>query len=65
MAASDLYAVAYRPARRADNNVLDIWPQALTLGEPLPCLPLALRGSMFVPVDLEAAYAEARQHCRL
>ena len=33
----------------------------LALGQPLPLLPLALRGAFFVPVDLEATYTEARQ----
>jgi hypothetical protein len=60
-----LYAAAYRPAHRGDKNQLDLWPAALILGQPLPLLPLALRGAFFVPVDLEATYSEARQRCRL
>jgi hypothetical protein len=60
-----LYAAAYRPAHRGDKNQLDLWPTALALGQPLPLLPLALRGAFFVPVDLEATYSEARQRCRL
>jgi hypothetical protein len=60
-----LYAVAYRPAHRDGKNQLDWWPAALVLGQPLPLLPLALRGAFFVPVDLEATYTEARQRCRL
>jgi hypothetical protein len=61
----DLYAVAYRPARRGESNQLDLWPVALAVGQPLPLLPLALRGAFSVPVDLEAAYTEARRRCRL
>jgi hypothetical protein len=60
-----LYASAYRPAHRGDKNQLDLWPTALALGQPLPLLPLALRGVFFVPVDLEATYTEARQRCHL
>ncbi len=60
-----LYAAAYHPAHRSDKNQLDLWPMALALGQPLPLLPLALRGAFFVPVDLEATYSEARQRCRL
>jgi hypothetical protein len=60
-----LYAVAYRPARRGDANLLDLWPVPLAVGQALPLLPLALRGAFFVPVDLEATYTEARQRCRL
>jgi hypothetical protein len=62
---ADLYAVAYHPARRGEKNQLDLWPAVLALGQPLPLLPLALRGAFFVPVDLEATYSEARQRCRL
>lgn len=60
-----MYAAAYRPAHRGDKNQLDLWPAALALAQPLPLLPLALRGAFFVPVDLEATYSEARQRCRL
>jgi hypothetical protein len=61
----DLYAVAYRPARRGEENLLDLWPVPLAVGQPLPVLPLALRGAFFVPVDLETTYSEARQRSRL
>jgi hypothetical protein len=39
-----------------------VWPVTLTVGEPLPVLPLWLRAiEEAVRVDLEAAYTEARQ----
>jgi hypothetical protein len=60
-----LYAVAYRPARRGDSNEIDLWPVPLAVGGPLPLLPLALRGARAVPLDLEAAYTDARQRSRL
>jgi hypothetical protein len=60
-----LYAAAYHPTRRGDANLLDLWPEPLTVGQPLPLLPLALRGAFRVPVDLEATYTEARQRNRL
>lgn len=60
-----LYSVGYRPVLRNDEGQLDLWPRALALGEPLPVLPLALRGSIVVPIDLEATYSEARRHCHL
>lgn len=60
-----LYAASYRPAHRDGKNQLDWWPTELDVGQPLPLLPLALRGAFFVPVDLEATYTEARQRCRL
>jgi len=40
-------------------------PIAKDLMQPLPVLPLALRGEFFVPVDLEATYTEVRQRSRL
>jgi hypothetical protein len=60
-----LYAVAYRPARRGENNEIDIWPVVLSIGQALPTLPLALKGSAAVPVDLEATYMDARERSRL
>jgi hypothetical protein len=60
-----LYAAAYRPVRRDERNLLDLWPQPLVLGRPLPVLPLALKGGPTIPVDLEAAYTDARQRSRI
>jgi hypothetical protein len=60
-----LYTVAYRPARRNDADLIDIWPVPLTLGGTLPVLPLALRGFRAVPLDLEATYTEARERSRV
>jgi hypothetical protein len=56
-----LYAVAYRPVSREAKDQIETWPEALTVGGNLPVLPLALRGTMTIPVDLEATYAQARQ----
>ena len=39
------YAVAYRPVERDEQPTLEIWPEILALGEPLPTIPLWLRGS--------------------
>ena len=60
----DLYAVAYRPVVRGDRAEVDIWPHRLAVGAELPTLPLRLTGDLFVPVELEATYAEAcrRRH---
>ena len=62
---TELYATAYRPCRRGDQGQLDIWAEGLTIGQPLPVLPLALRGAFVVPVNLEATYMETRQDSRL
>jgi len=60
-----LYAVAYRPVHRDSRDEIDVWPVALTVGELLPTLPLALRGVGCVPLALEASYTEARQRSLL
>jgi hypothetical protein len=62
---TDLYATAYRPCQRGGQGQLDIWAEALTVGQPLPVLPLPLRGLFLVPVDLETTYMETRQDSRL
>jgi hypothetical protein len=60
-----LYAISYRPLHQQETNQIDTWPAKLTVGEPLPVLPLCLRGSGAVPLDLEATYTDARQRSRL
>jgi hypothetical protein len=60
-----LYAVSYGPIRRQDADQIAVWPVALTVGGELPLLPLVIRGYQPVPLDLEAAYTDARQRSRL
>jgi hypothetical protein len=60
-----LYAVAYRPLRRGQGDEIDVWRAPLTLGAALPTLPLGLRADLVIPVDFEAAYAEACRRKRL
>lgn len=62
---TSLYAVAYRPARRATGDQIDCWPSALAVGESLPTVPLALRGGPTLPLDLESTYMDARRDSRL
>ncbi len=60
-----LYATAYRPAHRQERNEIDLWREPLTLGQPLPTLPLAVRGLGCLPIDLESTYMEARKRGRV
>jgi hypothetical protein len=60
-----LYAVAYRPLRREKGDEIELWRNALTLGQALPTLPLGLRADLVIPVELESAYAEACLRKRL
>ncbi len=59
------YAVAYRPIRRGEADQIDLWPVALSVGAPLPLLPLSLKRFRPVPLDLEAAYEDACRRGRL
>lgn len=51
-----LFASAYRTVERAGAASLDVWLEPLAVGQPLPTLPLWLRGGLCLPVELEAAY---------
>jgi hypothetical protein len=64
-AEAPLYAVAYGPVRRQESNQIDVWPIPLALGQPLPLLPLILRGGPAIPANLEETYTEARERSRL
>lgn len=59
--ASGLAAVAYRPLA----GRLEFWPALLTVGQPLPELPLWLTGERAVPLDLEASYQDTCTGLRL
>ena len=60
-----MYAVAYRPTRRAETDQIDTWPVVLSVGSTLPVLPLALRGSHAIPLDLNTAYDDACHRSRI
>lgn len=53
---AELYAVAYRPVKRAGQPSLDMWQARMVVGGSLPTLPLWLRGNICMPVDLDATY---------
>jgi len=61
----NLYATAYRPVRRPNDEHIDVWPVGLKLGERLPLLPLSLDRGICLPLDLEPPYVEACQRSRL
>jgi hypothetical protein len=60
-----LYAAAYRPVHRQEKNEIDLWREPLALGQPLPVLPLAVRGLGSMRIDLEGAYMEAKERSRI
>ncbi len=51
-----LFASAYRPVERDGASTLDVWLEPVALGQPLPTMPLWLRGGLCLPVELEATY---------
>jgi hypothetical protein len=53
---AELYAVAYRPVKRAGQPSLDMWQATVAVGASLPTLPLWLRGNLCLPVDLDMTY---------
>lgn len=62
---SDLYATAYRPVERSGQPALDVWESALGLSQPLPTMPLWLRGELCLPVELDATYERACREQRI
>ncbi|MEW6282006.1 MAG: DUF4058 domain-containing protein [Candidatus Eremiobacterota bacterium] len=61
----DLYACAYRVLERDRQACLDVWTEPLSLGAPLPTLPLWMRGNLCVPLDLQAAYGRTCEEQRI
>jgi hypothetical protein len=53
---TELYAAAYRPVEVDGEAKLQIWEEPLELGQPLPVLPLWLRGGPCLPVELDTTY---------
>ena len=62
MSADETYAACCRTRRLETKTVFDFWRKPLTLGRPLPTLPLWLTEEFSIPLDLEASYEET---CRL
>ena len=57
--AADLYATAYRTVAGEPSLTLEMWAEALSLGSPLPTLPLWISAEQCVPLDLEQTYLAA------
>ncbi len=64
-ATAELYAVAYRPVVRNGAEQIEVWPEPVALGQPLPTLPLSLSAELCVPIDLEGTYTAACGRRRL
>jgi hypothetical protein len=62
---SRLYAAAYRTVPKEETLRLEIWSEALAVGQALPTLPLWLEADLAVPVDFEATYAITCRRLRI
>jgi hypothetical protein len=60
-----LYAVACRGTKQGEGWLLETWAHALTLGQPLPTLPLWLADNLAVPLALEETYEETCRGLRI
>jgi hypothetical protein len=61
MPATPTYVSGYRPVHRQATgaNEIEVWPYAAAVGQPLPAVPLGLRGGPVVVLDLEGTYTSA------
>jgi hypothetical protein len=59
------YAAACRWLPRGASRWLEAWTRPLTVGQPLPVLPLWLTDDLAVPLDLEASYEQTCRDLRL
>ncbi|HJT34988.1 MAG TPA: DUF4058 family protein [Pirellulales bacterium] len=57
--AEPLYAAACRITKPGDDWLLETWAHKLSIGQPLPTLPLWLADDLAVPLDLEKSYEES------
>lgn len=60
-----LYAVACRGTKKATDWLLESWSYPLTLGRPLPTLPLWLADDLAIPLELEESYEETCRAFRI
>jgi hypothetical protein len=60
-----LYATACRVAENKDGWRLECWAYPLTLGQPLPTLPLWLADNLAVPLELEECYEDTCSALRI
>jgi hypothetical protein len=55
----NIYATSCRWVKKQKRPMLEAWSNVLTVGEPLPTLPLWLTADLTVPLDLELSYEQA------
>jgi len=54
------FAVSYRVGESVpEGTLLAVWRRPLTIGQPLPTIPLALPMDLSIGIDLEQTYNQA------
>jgi hypothetical protein len=61
----NLYAVSCRLRKTGQAWLLEGWPFSLTIGQPLPTLPLWLAEDFSVPLELEESYEQTCSFLRI
>lgn len=59
---TSIYAVACRATPKGQTWLLEAWEHPLTIGQPLPTLPLWIAANLAIPLNLEESYQET---CRV
>jgi hypothetical protein len=59
LAIPPMVAVSFRTALRDGHTELDVWVNELSVGQPLPSVPLSLHGGPVIVLDLEGTYNAA------
>jgi len=59
-----IYAASCRFVKKK-KTMFEAWSRILTLGQPLPTLPLWLSANLVVPLDLEQSYEQACRDLRI
>lgn len=65
MPAAPLYAATLRAETPEGRARLETWHEPLTIGNPLPTLPLWLASDLAVPLELEWTYEQTCDQLRL
>lgn len=59
------YAVSCRATRTGEKWFVETWAKVLSLGQPMPTLPVWLADNLAVPLELEASYEETCKALRI
>ena len=62
---TQLYAVTCRSLRHGDRWRVEAWEHPMTIGQPLPTLPLWLADNLAIPLDLERSYEDTCRALRI